>query len=294
MDLCIKRKLPLFVIYVDFSKAYDRVSRRTLLNLLRSYGCGRVMLHALLSLYRISKSILGNAVISAVQGVPQGSPSSCFLFTLYVNKLITSMKERCQLDSYLGWLHTLMLMDDTVILATSRQRCLEKLTVLMDYSLDFGMQINEAKTKFMALNVPKKDTETLHASSSDRSLLCSIKFTNSYVYLGSTFTQDGRITSAIKAHAQSKRKDLLKLITFTCKNFDAPFCVKRKVFQACFIAALTYGCESWINCSLKPIENLYYGAIKALLSVRSSTCHDLCLTELGLPRLTDYVKQCQA
>jgi hypothetical protein len=53
--------------------------------------------------------------------VPQGSPSSCFLFTLYVNKLITSMKERCQLDSYLGWLHTLMLMDDTIYSAFYRK-----------------------------------------------------------------------------------------------------------------------------------------------------------------------------
>ena len=294
MDLSIKKKLPLFIVYVDFSKAYDRVSRRTLLRLLCTMGCGRVMLKALVSLYRISKSILGSAIISAVQGIPQGSPSSCLLFTLYVNKLITSMKEQCELDGYLGWLHTLMLMDDTIILATSRQSCLKKLSILMDYTSDFGMRVNEGKTKFMALNTTKRDTETLHATSSDGFVTCNIDHADSYTYLGSIFTKDGKIASSIKAHANSKKKDLFKFVTFTCKNFDAPFCVKRKVFHACFIAAITYGCESWINGNLKPIENIYHGAIKALLNVRQSTCNDLCLNELSLPRIADYVKQCQA
>ena len=71
--------------------------------------------------------------------------------------------------------------------------------------------------------------------------------------------------------------------------------MKRKVFHACFVASITYGCESWISPgNLKPVEALYHGATKALLSVRSSTCHDLCLNELGLPNLSDSVKQRQA
>ena len=294
MDLCARKKLPLYIVYVDFSKAYDRVSRRTLFQLLQSYGCGKYMLHAIKSLYRISKSIIGGAIISANRGVPQGSPSSCLLFTLYVNKLITMIKQRCQPDGYLGWLHTLMLMDDTVILATNKQHCLEKLTILMDYTVEYGMKINESKTKFMALNVPKGQAATLIASSTDGSASCIISSTDSYVYLGSIFTADGSVLSSIKAHVESKRKDLLKFVTFSCKNADAPFTVKHKVFHACFVAAITYGCESWVNCNLKSVEKLYFGAVKALLNVRSTTCNDLCLQELGLPKLMYYVRQCQS
>ena len=33
--------------------------------------------------------------------------------------------------------------------------------------------------------------------------------------------------------------------------------------------------------------------MKSLLNVRLTTCNELCLLELGLPRLVDYVKQKQ-
>jgi hypothetical protein len=125
MDMCVRKRLPLFIIFVDFSKAYDRVPRRSLMEILRDLGCGKVMLAALVSMYKVSKSILGLAVVTAVIGVCQGSPTSCFLFTVYVNQLVRMIKQRCGTDGYLGWLHTLLLMDDTVILATNQDTCLE-------------------------------------------------------------------------------------------------------------------------------------------------------------------------
>ena len=68
----------------------------------------------------MSYSIVGTVVISAFIGVRQGSPTSCFLFTVYVNGLIRRYKENCEQNGFLKWLHVLMLMDDTVILATTR------------------------------------------------------------------------------------------------------------------------------------------------------------------------------
>jgi hypothetical protein len=72
-----------------------------------------------------------------------------------------------------------------------------------------------------------------------------------------------------------------------------PFVVKRKVFNACFMACMTYGCESWINANVQPIEKLYVNAVKSLLGVRNTTSNDLCLIELGLPRLAASVLQRQ-
>ena len=45
----------------------------------------------------------------------------------------------------------MMLMDDTVILASSREKCAEKLQILKDFCTSSGMIINESKTKFMAI-----------------------------------------------------------------------------------------------------------------------------------------------
>jgi hypothetical protein len=123
----------MYVVFIDYSKAYDRVPRKALLERLRDMGCGRVMLKAILSMYKITRNILGSAVITATTGVRQGSPTSCLLFTFYVNKMIRMLKTRCNHDGFLASFHCLMLMDDTVILATSRDKCLEKLQVVLDF-----------------------------------------------------------------------------------------------------------------------------------------------------------------
>ena len=132
---------------------------------LKKLGCGNVMLKALASLYKVSKSILSLTVITAVVGVRQGSPTSCFMFVMYVNVLIRLIKCVIGNDGYLKWLHCLMLMDDTVILATSRDKCLKKLQVLLDHCIDYGMVINEKKTKFMAINMD--DKTSMNAFSTD-------------------------------------------------------------------------------------------------------------------------------
>ena len=146
-----KRTTTLFVLFVDFSKAYDRVPRTALIRTLIQLGCSTVMLMAIVSMYKMNYSILGLALITAVIGVRQGSPTSCFLFTVFVNTLIRNLKQ-CAPERYLGWLHCLMLMDDTVLLATTRESMREKLIVLQNFCNESGMIINEKKTKFFVIN----------------------------------------------------------------------------------------------------------------------------------------------
>ena len=81
-------------------------------------------------------------------GVCQGSPTSCLIFVTYVNILIRWFKRDNGLDGYLKWLHCLMLMDDTVILATSRANCVRKLQTLFDYCKEYNMEINGNKKPF--------------------------------------------------------------------------------------------------------------------------------------------------
>ena len=79
------------------------------------------MLGVIVAMYSVTQNILGTAIITTIIGVRQGSPTSCLLFILYVNDLIKLLKETCEPDGFLSWLHLLMLMDDTVLLATSRK-----------------------------------------------------------------------------------------------------------------------------------------------------------------------------
>ena len=110
------------------------------------------------------------------------------------------------------------------------------------------------------------------------------------MYLGSPFTSDGCVSSAIKEHAKLKMCHALKFVSFVNKNNDIPFVVKRRVFQAALMSSLLYGCESWLSGDLKPIVKLYNWCLKQLLGVRKNTCNDVCYAESGFPPVNDLVK----
>ena len=291
MDYCVSKKCKLYIVYIDFSKAYDRIPRDKLVVTLKRLGCGAVMLSALMSMYRVSYSLLGATIVTAVIGVRQGSPTSCFLFTCFVDDMIRMVKNCCGVDGFLQWLHLLMLMDDTVLLATSRELCIKKLLTVIEFCSISGMQINQAKTKFMVVNASDDDEHPLEMVYNDQTY--QINWCDSYVYLGSVFTCDGKIRSAIKLHAQDKYKHYLKFVSFVNKNPDFPFIVKHKVLSSALLAALFYGCESWLVTNTSDMNKLYISAIKVLLGVRQTTPNDICLLELGYPPLKAWIKQRQ-
>ena len=121
-----------------------------------------------------------------------------------------------------------MLMDDTVIFATSREQLTMKLKILEEYCTEYGMQVNESKTEFMVINGTPKDRETIVLST------LTVKHCTSYVYLGVIVTENGSASASLKAHIAEKKKHLNRLNIFLSRNHDAPFFVKRKVFDAAF------------------------------------------------------------
>ena len=112
-------------------------------------------------------------------------------------------ESRCSSEPILGWQHCWMLMDDTIILATSREKMLEKLKLLDLYCMENGMRVNASKTKLMVINGKPVDKIPFVLSN------FVVKACSEYVYLGTVFTADGRTDSSIQAHLECKNKDCL-------------------------------------------------------------------------------------
>ena len=289
IDLFMKTKTLLFIAFIDFSKAYDRVPRSYMLRLLKKLGCGKIMLAALTSMYTVTQFILGTTLITAVLGVKQGSPSSCFLFILFVDELVRFMKLSPP-DGLLGWLHLLVLMDDTVIVASSHEKLCQKLDMLAKWCNQSGMVINEEKTQYMSFNSSEKQPIVLNTHAGTVTVLqCS-----EYIYLGCVITSDGKISSSVSKHVSTRGKATNKLVRFFDKNENAPFPVKKTVTDACFYTSLLYGCESWLEEKVSPdLEQLYLKGVKCLLGVRPSTPTDIVLLESGYPSLRALIKSQQ-
>ena len=283
IDVAKKKRWTLFITFVDFSQAYDKVPRTMLFTVLKRLGCGLTMIVALIAMYQVTDSVIGSAVVSAAIGVRQGSPTSCLLFIIFVNDLIYIFKENSGLDGFLTWLHVLVLMDDTVLLATSRNNMIKKIELLNQFCVSHGMVVNARKTKFFVIGGNEEDKSVIRIND------LIVEPCEQYIYLGSPFTSDGSISTAIKAHARLKMCHALKCVSFVSKNNDIPFSIKRRVFDAALVSTILYSCESWVGGDLRPIVGLYHLCLKHLLGVRKSTCNNLCLVELGCPPLKALV-----
>ena len=283
-DYAISEKVKLFVLFIDFSKAYDKVPRKTLFEILKKLGCGKRFLSALVAIYKNTVNILNTEYVRATIGVKQGGPMSCILFIIYLNILAVTIRALGP-DSFLNDIHALMLMDDTVLLASTRERMIEKFTVLMNFCKKYGMFINESKTQMMVVNGTKGDRSEFRVYD------ITVKHTLSYIYLGSPFTENGRMKDVIKLHIKTRAKDLNKLRIFCKKNETMPYIFKKKVLEAMIVSSLLYGCESWLGTDFKEVEKLYVSAVKVILGVRETTRNDASLIEAGMPSTRELIRK---
>ncbi len=71
-------------MFVDYEKAYDRVSRSIHLNMLAQSGYGAVFLSVITETLKFSSNLISENVFDATAGVRQGGSTSCSLFTFYM------------------------------------------------------------------------------------------------------------------------------------------------------------------------------------------------------------------
>ena len=110
-----------------------------------------------------------------------------------------------------------------------------------------------------------------------------MKHTTSYIYLGSPFTENGKVKDVIKLHVKSRLKDQNKFKIFCKKNETMPFQYKKQVLEAAIMSSLLYGSETWRTYNLKDVEKMYISAVKSALGVRETTRSDTALIEAGMP-----------
>ena len=283
IDIAKKKNRTLYLSFIDYQKAYDKVSRTKLLQHLDSKGCGSKYLKALAACLANTGGVCGKEAFKTTLGVRQGASTSCPLFTFFLDATVDAVNSFGP-DDWLDTTHSLLLMDDTVIIATSRQAMEDKLNLLKQSSDEIGMTIHPTKSQFLCVN--SQDTSSFHLDDVE------VSHTEQYMYLGTPITT-GCITQHVELHLARKASHMFKFNAFLMKNSDAPFPVKRTVWESALKSALFYSCETWLTSDLRSCEKVYMSTLKSLLGVRQTTCHDLVLVELGLGDAKSYIRQRQ-
>lgn len=140
------KKKATHMVYLDFSKAFDRVSHTKLIYTLQYYNVNTAVISWLKDYLngRSQTTVVDNFSSKSLQicsGVPQGSVLGPLLFTLYIEDLIRVLKNTCQSVSILAFADDLKLMSNH---PTSLQ---EALNVIDNWTTSWQLPIQPTKSE---------------------------------------------------------------------------------------------------------------------------------------------------
>ncbi|XP_075095079.1 uncharacterized protein LOC142173397 [Nicotiana tabacum] len=161
-DIRLRGKPANVVIKLDMAKAYDRVSWKYLLHVLRKMGFSKHFINMVWNLmsnnwYSVLVNGQSSGFFKSTRGVKQGDPLSLALFILSAEVLSRSLNKLFEDKSFVGFgmpkwfdpLNHLAYIDDTIIFAYAHPPSLSKImAVLGNYEKISGQMINKYKSSY--------------------------------------------------------------------------------------------------------------------------------------------------
>ena len=187
MNKIIKvEKGKLFVAFVDFRKAYDKVNRQMLFLKLQRKGVKGLLYQNIISIYKSISYMIkvpGGYLppISSLVGLKQGGVLSSLLFNIFIDDIRYIFDESCDPVSFrTDPLSHLLYADDLIMMSTTYaglSNCLKKLE---NYCDTWQLEVNISKTQIIIFNSTGKLLHGYDFEYHGRPL----RVVKSYCYLG--------------------------------------------------------------------------------------------------------------
>ena len=263
-EKCREQQMPLYIAFIDLTKAFDLVSRDGLFKALHKTGCpprlhslmesfhsnmkGTVQFNGNLSepfnMYSRVKQgcvfaptlfgiffalLLRHAFGTAQEGIYLQTRSDGNLFNLACLKGRTKVREALIRDM-------LFADDGTVVTHTQRE-----LQLLMDHfsqaCKDFGLIISLKKTNILGQDIPAPPVITINDY--------ELKVVHQFMYLGSTITDNLSLDPEIDKRIGKAATTLAHLTSRVWTNPKLTMKTKMAVYNAYVLSTLLYGSETW-------------------------------------------------
>lgn len=227
-----KPKGKLYVVFVDYSKAFDLVNRRILVDKLEDL-IGKTSTTTLISnilaenYIQIDDGVGTSDWLPQTNGILQGDPLSPILFNVLTHDVTKGMEG----------VSTYIYADDMAIAATDLDNIQSALDTLSKWAERNDIKINEEKTELVVFRKGGRLTEEENVKCNGKQL----KRTSDFKYLGITIQTTGK---SFRLHIRSRVMAATRAMNEIRNITQLSISTAMDLFRIKILPVLTYGLES--------------------------------------------------
>jgi hypothetical protein len=152
VEKCYEHNIDIHNIFINYTHAFDSVMRNKITECRFQYHIPVKLIRLIqLTLQKTRAKVkVNNKFTEAFQveyGVKQGDPLSATLFSMVIHVILKNLDLRGNISTRLK--QCIAYVDDVLITAQTKQRVKDTFQQLMHNSIEFGLIINEEKTKYI-------------------------------------------------------------------------------------------------------------------------------------------------
>ena len=280
--------MPLYIAFIDLTKAFDLVSRKGLFQLLKKIGCPPLLLSITTSFHEDMQGIVSydgetSEPFPILSGVKQGcvlAPTLFgILFSLLLNfafrdstqgihlhtrsdgKLFSLARLKAKTKTRTVLIREMLFADDAALTSHTEEGLQQLISQFAGACSEFGLTISTKKTNVMGQEVAAPPSISINNE--------VLEVTNNFTYLGSTIADNLSLDREIDKRIAKATGVMAKLSKRVWENSQLTLNTKLKVYMACVISTLLYGSESWTTYARQEnrLESFHLHCLRRILSI---------------------------
>ena len=317
-EKCAEQNMELYAVFIDFTKAFDTVSRNGLWRVLKKFGLTEKVTNLIEALHAgmQAKVVQGRDAsneFAVTNGVKQGCVLAPTLFSLYLTAMLEVAFKNVNEGIYIQTRHgadffdvaqfksktrttkhlvrEMLFADDSALVA----HCAADMQVLVNNfakaAAQFSLKINIKKTECMYQPI-----KLIHPPPEPEVVMIDQKpvvFASDFTYLGSTVSCTAKIDKELRSRLGKASAAYGKLQQRLWNNRHVSIRVKCKVYRAVVLSSLLYGAETWTiyRTQVKKLSAFMMRQLRDIMAVKwyDKITNEEILRRANLPSMADIL-----
>jgi hypothetical protein len=263
-EKCQEQRMPLYICFIDLTKAFDLVSRNGLFIVLQKIGCPQHLLEVVKSFHvNMHSTVYYNGATSdsfpVSSGVKQGcvlaptlfgiffsmllhhafkdSTEGVYIHTRLDGKLYNIARLRAKTKVRMVLIREMLFADDAALVSHTEDGLQQLVSHFSRACTEFGLTISLKKTNVMVQGTAIPPSITIEDD--------ALEVVENFTYLGSSISNSLKIDTEISCRIAKAVAVMAKLNKRVWNNSSLTEKTRLCVYQACVLSTLLYGSESW-------------------------------------------------